>query len=142
MESNDDFNLVKRILLHEPDLRGFRFFDKEASIPEQALKAEWTEELMSVLIDKKKIEALGLGTGLNFASDNSCQLLAELIDSASELEYINISKQVSEVRKIKLSMRVANQIVPGLIKVTDAKTGALICQKETQRSKEIEIDQR
>ena len=72
MESNDDFNLVKRILLHEPDLRGFRFFDKEASIPEQALKAEWTEELMSVLIDKKKIEALGLGTGLNFASDNSC----------------------------------------------------------------------
>ena len=88
----------------------------------------------------------------NFSSDESCQYLAQLIDTALALKKINISYQEGD-RKVKLLIDYAivadpadDSVVPkqGYIKVVSKDDESkVICERATQRTEanKVEIEQ-
>ena len=87
---------------------------------------------MSALSEKKKIQGIDLPR-LNFELDSSCEILIDLIDTYPDLEFLKITDQMpDEGRKVKVEIIAAGTVsYVGLIKVTDAKSGAVICQRQT-----------
>ena len=98
------------------------------------------------------LQDLNMQLAANFSSDESCQYLALLIDTALALKKINIRGQVGE-REVKLLLEYTivadpadDSVVPkqGSIKVVDRRDESkVICERSTKRTEtnKVEIEQ-
>ena len=83
---------------------------------------------MATLQDLDMLEAA------NFDSDEACQYLAQLIDTALALKLITIRGQIGE-RMVKLNV----DYEQGSIKVANRRDRQVICERATQRTKTNEV---
>ena len=97
------------------------------------------EVLSSVLqYSINTIKDLYLDGSSDFSVDETCALLAQLIDNAVQLGRCYIRKQVGE-RKILLELQVASSEEAGVIKITNQDTKEVIMSMPTQRTEEVDI---
>ena len=106
--------------------------------------SESTREVLSSVLQSSSIstiKSLGLIGSCDFTSDETCTLLAELIDTATQLEDCYICDQVGE-RKILADLQVASseeESKAGAIKFINYDTDEMIMSVPTQRTKEVKI---
>ena len=101
-----------------------------------------------------KIEKIGLSGSLNFEEDAACQLLANIVANAKQLECISIIDQVSKVRTVRVELvdrkaindQKENEAAsakpkyePACVKIIDTKTNEVICQQVRASEREIMI---
>ena len=116
------------------------------------LSSSETTEVLSFLCQSGSVASLqdlNMRYAANFSSDEACQYLAQLIDTALALEYIDIRYQKGG-RKVKLLLEYAivadpadDKVVPkqGSIKVVDADDESqIICERATKRTEANKVE--
>ena len=102
--------------------------------------SEGTGELLSSVLQSisiNTIKAICLSGSCDFSADETCAIFAQIIDTATELDYCDIRDQVGE-RKILLELQVASSEEAGAIKITNQDTKEEIMSMPTQRTKEVD----
>ena len=102
---------------------------------------ELTGQFFSSLLQARSISTfkrLDLRGSCDFSADETCSLLAQLIDSATELKGCIIYDQVGE-RKIEVELQLASSDESGAIKITNKDTKEEVLRMPTKRTKYVYI---
>ena len=104
---------------------------------ENKFSSAFTTQILSFLVESScidTIEVLLLSGSCDFSSDETCALLASIIDKAHKLKECDI---LGGKRQITVELQVAKEGATGHIKVMDKKTKQLIVQIDTDRTTRV-----
>ena len=102
-----------------------------------ALNASQTTQVLDAILSAKgllEITSLVL-VSTNF--DDSCEKLAQVLDQATKLEYLDIYGQTSS-NEVQAAVFAATDGANGWIKITDC-SGNVVCQMDTARTTSVTV---